>query len=328
MPTIKQFSEALANPASTMRTLTDAVAECGDSGLPQTVRTTHTVEAVIRWRSERWLLAMPLQGEIPTHIESLVARLQRIDSPALTLCRVLHGEMGTASGGNMRYTSLLIQHLPEGMPFAEAVKSEPHRVLCAALDALELELLRTGISHNNLKAANLWWTDGRFVPLRYNDAATDGNHARDKAAFAELRRELTLLGRTPDELAPCAVEDHSPLAHITGHAWRGNLFEGLIRVMDSDLYGFVDTQNREVIVPQYLWADDFHEGRAVVKSVDGMGVIDQSGGYVIEARYEIVEYDIPRSLFYVRQSGMWATFDWTGKARSGFTSPSCPEFDV
>lgn len=60
--------------------------------------------------------------------------------------------------------------------------------------------------------------------------------------------------------------------------------EGLAAVRDKecDLYGFIDKAGRQVVVPQYLVADDFSEGLAHVLTADGEHFfIDRNGQKVI-----------------------------------------------
>lgn len=95
-------------------------------------------------------------------------------------------------------------------------------------------------------------------------------------------------------------------------------FEGLACVEDEAGFGYVDADNRPVIAAQYLWAGDFHEGRAEVETPTGMGLIDRRGGYVIPPRYEIVEYDPATSVSRVRQNGRWALFDYLGRRLTPF----------
>lgn len=73
-----------------------------------------------------------------------------------------------------------------------------------------------------------------------------------------------------------------------------------------------------VIPSHFLWANDFHEGRAEVQTAEGMGLIDKQGGYVIPPHYEIVEYDPATSLSLVRRAGNWARFDYLGRQLTRF----------
>jgi len=96
--------------------------------------------------------------------------------------------------------------------------------------------------------------------------------------------------------------------------------EGLTCVCGESGYGFVDEAERVAIPLQYLWAGDFAEGRAMVETPTGMGLIDKQGRYVIEPRYEIVEYNAYTGCSRVRSEGLWARFDYLGRQQGPFTA--------
>ena len=74
-----------------------------------------------------------------------------------------------------------------------------------------------------------------------------------------------------------------------------------------------------MIPSQFLWAGDFHEGRAEVQTADGrMGLIDKTGRYVLEPHYEIVEYDDRTGRLLARFDGRWAAFDYEGRQLTEF----------
>ena len=86
----------------------------------------------------------------------------------------------------------------------------------------------------------------------------------------------------------------------------------------ADFESLRHLDNRPVIAPQFLWAGDFHEGRAEVQTAEGMGLIDREGKFVLPAIYEIVEYDPATSDIRARRHGLWARFDYTGRQLTEF----------
>jgi hypothetical protein len=186
--------------------------------------------------------------------------------------------------------------------------------LLAALDTLETALRELNFSHNNLRAGNLRWSGGRFVPLRYHDAHF--GPSGDGAAFESLREQVR---RTADPMCVGDTEAvYTPHRRLTGHRWTSHVFEGLVCVEDDEGFGFVDTENNPVIRPQYTWAGDFREGRAEVETPSGMGLIDRQGRYVIPPEYEIVDYAPAESIVRVRKDGRWAEFDYLGRRLTEF----------
>lgn len=199
------------------------------------------------------------------------------------------------------------------MPLSPAALASVERLL-AALDTLETALRELNFSHNNLRAGNLRWSGGRFVPLRYHDAHF--GPSGDGAAFESLREQVR---RTADPMCVGDTEAvYTPHRRLTGHRWTSHVFEGLVCVEDDEGFGFVDTENNPVIRPQYTWAGDFREGRAEVETPSGMGLIDRQGRYVIPPEYEIVDYAPAESVVRVRKDGRWAEFDYLGRRLTEF----------
>ena len=317
IPTLPLFSRALLTPDLSLRTLTGASVETDANGLPRLMRTTRFVEARIRWQGRRWLLSMPLTPSALPRIEHTALAVKRFNTPALVDYRILPGELGwTDAAGREQRCDLVLQQLPEGCSFAEALLAESRDTLLQALATLEQELAALNFAHNGLKPENLLWCAGRLVPLRYHDARIGGDRSRDAEAFEALRRKVTEQPETPaahDVAAP-----YCPTSPLEGHRWTSHLFEGLVCVEDETGFGYVDALNRPVIASQYLWADDFREGRAEVETATGMGLIDREGNYVIPPRYEIVDYKAAESVVYVRQNGLWALFDYCGRQQTEF----------
>lgn len=314
--TIHTFTRALQTPDLSLRTLGEARVATDANGLPRLMRTTRFAEAEIAWHSRRWLLALPLSPAALYGVERTLQQIARLNTEWLPECRLLRNELRWTGPTEVpRNCDLLLQHLPEGQSFDEALCCESGQRLTEALDALQCELRRLNLSHGNLRRDNLRWTGRRFVPIRFYDAAL-GSPERDDAAFDSLRQAVLQASGSPgvsDIEAGYEIPCRWP-----GHRWVSNLFEGLVCVEDETGYGYVDAENRPVIAAQYLWAGDFHEGRAEVQTPEGMGLIDRQGRYIIPPEYEIVSYIPAESISHVRQNGRWALFDYLGRRISPF----------
>lgn len=321
IPTLQTFARALLTPDLSFATLAEARAVLNDVSLPRLKRTTRFAETEIAWRGERWLLFLPLSTAGLRRIEYTASVLRRTQSPALTDYRLLPGEMQwTDDAGECRHCDLIIQHLPAGREFEEALLRVPGGTLLAALEALHRELRRLGIVHRNVKAANLWWTEGRFVLLRYHDMCIGTAADDDAEAFEALRRRIEEVTGRSDAIGDVRYDYVLP-ERFPGHLRVHNPFEGLRCVEDETGYGYVDEQNRPVIPSRFVWADDFREGLARVQTERGMGLIDRSGRYVIPDRYDIVEYNPATSISRVCSDGYWADFDYRGRQLTPFTPP-------
>jgi len=316
-PTIYSFTRALLAPADHFDALRDARIPTGPDGRPRMSRTSRFAEAEIDWRGGRWLVCMPLVLSAVPGIERAAARLRTLRSEWLAEYRLLRDEMRyeDSAGGEHR-SDLVLQRLPEGLTFGEALAAEPKERLAAALEALRGELARLGISHGNLKPENLRWSGGRWLPIRWHHVRTEPGG--DEEAFAQL---LGAVGEAADgpqrTLSDVQAAYGMPADRLTGHLWVGHVFEQLVCVGDEEGFGYVDAENRTVIPAQYLWADDFHEGRAAVQTAEGMGLIDKQGRYVIPPVCEIVEYRPEASLSEVRRAGMWYIYDYEGNPVAG-----------
>ena len=316
-PTLQLFTRALLTPDLSFKTLADARAAPGADGLPRLMRTTRFAEAEITWRGRQWLLSMPLSPAALASVERTASQLGRLNTDHLAEYRILRDELRwTDPAGRERRFDLALQHLPAGKPFAEALHTEPAERLLAALDTLETALRELNFSHNNLRPDNLRWSGGRFIPLRYHDARFDTSDG-DAEAFEALRRRVREAGG-PMQVSDIEA-DYAPLRRLTGHRWTSHVFEGLVCVEDDEGFGFVDTDNNPVIASHFVWAGDFREGRAEVQTAQGMGLIDKRGHYVIEPRYEIVDYNPYTGCSRIRSEGLWALADYNGRIVGGFT---------
>lgn len=190
-PTIQTFLRALQTPDTSLRSLTAARAATDAAGLPRLQRSTRFAEAEIAWRNGQWLLSMPLTSAALPRIERTVSRLRRLNTPWAGEYRILPGELRWEdAAGTARSTDLVMEALPAGCPFEQALLTEEKQTLLAALDTLERALDELHLRHNNLKASNLRWSAGRLVPLRWHDATFDTPGEADAAAFEALRRRI------------------------------------------------------------------------------------------------------------------------------------------
>lgn len=315
IPTLQNFTRALLMPDLSFSTLQTARAVTDSRGLPRLSRTTRFAEAEIEWHAEHWLLSMPLAPQALLQIERTASKLRKLNTPLLAEYRILPREMHWQdSAGTEQTSDLILQHLPAGKSFADALLTEDKERLLSALDTLQEGLRELGFTHNNLKTENLRWCAGRFIPLRYHDARI--GEGSDTEAFDDLRGKITAAPGT-QTVCDMAVA-YQPMQRLTGHRWTSHVFEGLICVEDDAGYGFVDTDNNPIIPAQFIWAGDFREGRAEVQTATGMGLIDRQGCYVIPPEYEIVDYDPSTSIIRVRLDGRWALFDYLGRRLTEF----------
>lgn len=317
VPTL--YTEALQAPDLAFSTLRDCRPRRTATGGVVLSRTSRFAEAEIEWQSRKYLLCFPLSTASIFAVEQTAARLRYLRTPLLTEYTILRDEMTyTDDTGTTRTCDVVLHRLPEGRPLSVCAAEFDAESLRSALDKLEAGLSELDFSHNNLKPGNLYVTsDGRLIPVRYHFARFGEGH--DAEGFERLRQFVREQGGKGQMLCDAEPSRYTTLPEFPGHLFVGEMSDQLVRVEDETGYGFVDTENRPVIAPQFVWAADFREGRAEVQTAQGMGLIDKRGRYVIEPRYEIVDYNPYTGCSRIRSEGLWALADYNGRIVGGFT---------
>ncbi len=315
--TINIFVDGLQSPQSSFKELHSAEVKLSDQGVPSVFRATNFVEAYIEWQGRGWLLASPLKAEVINSVERVVAHLSKVNSPNIISFKIMPDELRWVDSLAQTKTSdLLLQELPQGVAFVDALRIVPQDRLLEELKSLQNELKRIGVSHNNLKADNLWWTDGLLVAVRFYDARIGEQSSSDIEAFSSLRDMVLSCGDSG--VVSDVSSQYSAAPHLPNHIWVGSTFEGLIRIEDDGGFGYVDAQNEYIIEPQFLEASDFHESRATVRTECAYGLIDKSGEFVIEPIYEQLDYRYKDSYILAKGAEGWTRFNIFGEMQCGF----------
>jgi hypothetical protein len=89
---------------------------------------------------------------------------------------------------------------------------------------------------------------------------------------------------------PAEANNTAPAEANTGAATIAQADGGLVPVPNADgRYGYIDASGTVIIEPQFLYAERFIEGRAVVQvDLDRWGVIDERGVFITEPVYQAV----------------------------------------
>ncbi len=312
IPTIGIFKEALECPADHFRTLRGIV-PVRRGGKTAVSRTARFAEAEVYLDGSRHLICAPLTRTATASVEQTAEKLRYIESDFLCEYRLLYSKMTFVDElGRTCDCDIVLQRLPDGEALDIRTTTCDSRRLGAMLDALKAEFGHIGFTHNNLKPSNLIiGDDGRLHPIRYHYAEI-GSSCRDD--FAPLY-EAVGSGENP------VAGDVSAAYGTTGNDGE-TLFamhEGLRRICRGERYGFIDEAGNIAIPIRYLWADDFREGRAVVESENGLGLIDKSGREVIAAIYDDVCYDPVGGESEVRLGGLSAVFSYDGRQLDEFS---------
>ncbi len=274
----------------------------------------HFVDCFFDDSGQRYMLSMPLSNEALTWAKRSAVYLRTLSSSVICHYEVMPAVLRVRSGQRLVNVDLVCEYLPKGKILSRVIERvEPQALYSAAADLFD-EYERIGVMHSNLAVNNIIFTDdGRMVPLRYQYM----DKYNGILAQNEFDRLLSWIERKKGVERPVGIclaepENRAPAIDLTDYDWHSNYCEGFCVVRRGELYGYVDMSGVEVIKPQYLWANDMHEGRAEVKTAGGMGLIDGRGRYVIDPRYEVVDYDMSSNCVMVRQAGLWARFDYNG----------------
>ena len=306
IPSMTAFVEALCQPEAHFKTL-KGLEPVLRNGKPIVSRTALFAEAEVMLHGKRHLLFAPLNTHVVAHVERTLDMLASLRSDFLCPCHIHYDEMIVCDSlGEGHSHDIILQLLPEGEPFDIIHTSHTAEELYAMLRALEREMRRLHFSHNNLRARNLIiGTDGRLHPIRYHYATVGQGCCDDfEELLCEVKAASMSVGVVEDIVADYL--DEAPYDEVLMP------HEGLMRVCRNGLFGFIDSNMEPIVEVKYLWADDFYEGRAVVETEHGTGVIDKTGREVVPAEYDNVSYNVSQGEFVVRKAFEMKVFDYNG----------------
>ena len=308
-PTIVAFREALESPADHFRTIRSAVPVRNAGGIT-VARTAFFAESVVRFEGRRWLVCMPLTRSAVMAVERMAGKLQYIAGKCLCEYSVLYREMVVEDElGRKQECDIVLQEYPEGEELGRDCSYSPAQ-LRTMLDELHMAMESIGFTHNNLKPSNIIiGDDGRMHPVRYHYAEL-GEGCRDDFAplYALIANEVA-----DDALSDVYASYSAEIGKtVGGGILRFSPHEGLIRFIAHDRYGYADEQGHTLVEPVYLWADDFAEGRAVVETERGLGLIDKSGREIIPAEYDDLRYDLYSGESECNKNGRRFVFGYDG----------------
>lgn len=310
MATISSFRTALAAPQDHFATLKGI--KCLDGNI---VRSTYFAEAKVESAGQQMLIYMPLSAVSLRRVERLLPLKRHLTNSIVPQLTILREEMRCVDTlGRDSACDILCEPLPAGLPFVDALATvaddKETEQLMTALDELQARLSEANISHNNVCAENLLLDEDNHLSLIRWYYATEGAGG-DSAAFDTLRTKIVSMSESLALHEP-ELNLYNVSQPLTGHLAVRFLKEGLAAVEHDTGWGFVDSENRFVVEPQYVWVSDFREGRAEVQTANGMGLIDKQGEYIIPPHYSIVEYDEVSGHSQALQGDGWITFDYDG----------------
>lgn len=193
---------------------------------------------------------------------------------------------------------IILQYIPSGYSiYHSPLKNEE---LLQLLTELECECKRIGFSHNDLDIHDIIISDNNQAYIIRNHFATmDGAYDN----FDHIRQQLTESSRLNDISTRYTTDDCQ-------------LFEpynGFIRFRKDGLFGYKNIKGKDIIEAKYLWAGDFFERRAIVKTETGYGVIDPKDRVIIPPMFDNLALDTKRSIFTYWHEDELHGLDYNGR---------------
>lgn len=307
IPTITYFEQALSAPHLHFASLRNAEV-VHHNGRPLIRCSRSVIESEILLNKRHYLLIIPLKNSITRHIEEIENELRNRTQGPLINCTILYQEITLLSSlGQKQQFDIILQELPSGMPFEEALHHYISSDLRQALNKMKQRIDAIGFRHNNLRASNIWVCHSGVVrPLRYWHAEWEVYSTNDIAPLLEL------IDRHDD---PYSNAIRHPLlsANTEEKQEKQRYRDAVQRHIRGGHYGFVDSDGYQVTPFIYTWASEFCEGRAIVSRNHKMGAINLDGKKVIPIIYKSLEFDISTGYFTATMGKYHYLLDYEGK---------------
>lgn len=208
------------------------------------------------------------------------------------------------------HCSIILEPLPDGILLAEALYTHTNKHLTAGLEELQDDLVRLDISINHLHPDSIiidrehHW---HVIRPYYASYGVGG----DIEAFSKLKELIDRYSLNDTVNVTALHEGYAPYGFNTPI---NPLCEGLRRFESPEGVGFENEDGQIVIAAIYHHATDFTEDRSVIETHDHkMGIIDRRGRYIIEPRYDSIEFNTDYGVSRVVIDGREARFDYFGK---------------
>lgn len=322
----------------------------GADGMLSMRTSSHFVELDAHWGNTPCRICCPLDQSAMHNAARLSAALKRVDTTLLAGYRLLHNELRIGSRLCDIVIEILPEGEPldrilrngvsaaetrrlaaEWVATAEALSEIPfaHRALSTSRIIVRTDgaMTLSGLHHGRLESSS---DDHRaIVEITYKILQTAIPNATyppmaellDSADRAELCTRLrTIVGEA--KVRP-AKRPNDNLQHITrqlldgvdfsNREWIGIVSEDRIAFRKGTRYGYLDMLNNVVITPQFTRVEPFHEGRAVVETTDGVGLIDKQGRIVIAPEHTEITWSADYTVATVHNAQGWALYDLLGR---------------
>lgn len=254
---------------------------------------------------QRAVLYMPMTEGTFEDMANLVRWIRRTSTPLFDDCQAFREEMLFFDMDTERHrTDIILQRLPEGCLLYE-VRDITKQRLREMLDELQIEMQRLNITHTNLTPHCIIVGKERMHLTRIHQI----RRGEAKSNFRPLYTFIDQMDNEPNisSVAEWRVENASPIERVY------DLCEERVRIMMNGRYGFADVHQNVVVEAKYLWVENFKEGRSVVRTESGAGVIDRAGQIIIDPHFENVVFEVDKGHFRAIEDGKFRLFNYDGE---------------
>lgn len=98
----------------------------------------------------------------------------------------------------------------------------------------------------------------------------------------------------------------------TKYEFAGEIHDNLVRVFDGCRWKYLDKYGETAIDGEFLNASDFYEGRAIVETLTGYGVIDRTGKFLVKPVFDDMDIDPSGCFITATKDGLSGIFNRNG----------------
>lgn len=326
-----------------------------EGGIPRMRSSSRYLELDALWYGKPCRVCCPIDPTAIRHAERLSAALKCIDTPSLAAYRLLPKELRIGNERCDIVLEMLPEGEPLNQILTKGVSAKQARKLAAEWIATAEELSEIPFSHRALSTSRIIVrADGGMTLCGLHhgrvESSSDDHRAIVEIAFEILRSaipnadypSIAELITTADRHALCArwraIVGEAKVRHtkrpteniqlitrqlldnvdFSRREWIGIVSEDRIAFREGERYGYLDMLNNVVIEPQFLHVEPFHEGRAVVVTDTGAGLINKQGEWIIAPEHNEVVWSVDYTVATVRNDHGWALYDSLGNRRSRY----------
>ena len=196
--------------------------------------------------------------------------------------------------------------LPEVLSMgAKHIKTQAQFLRIKPIETIAEIVLKGESDRIKLNRALAALAETPFVPLQLLTSLTAGTEGQ----------EATIRNGSHDNYIPLTglSEDATLRVDFRKCDFTAPAADTMIRFRIGSKWDFADRYGNRITNSGFLEAWDFYEGRAVVATEKGMGIIDRSGNFVLEPYFETVEWYGKENVASACADGKWELYDRTGK---------------